>query len=139
MINRNENYQDKTKQTSASLQLESGIRGLLLQQMHPVETFMMIWEIIRHRDAVKPRGRAGLWGYTHWSGGSDVTWELCRSQETTVFQWLWITHKWLSRQTMLELASATSIDCLIQSKKNRTISIILVLQDSHLNKILPSN
>jgi len=37
-----ENYQDKTKQTSATFQLESGICEFFLQQTHPVPTFMII-------------------------------------------------------------------------------------------------
>lgn len=39
---RGENYQDRTKQISATLQLESGICAFFLQQIHPVATFMII-------------------------------------------------------------------------------------------------
>jgi hypothetical protein len=67
-----ENYHDKTKQTSATDQLESGIRKLFLQQMQPVEIFMTIWDIIRDNAAVNPRGRAGLRGYVHWFG--EINW-----------------------------------------------------------------
>ena len=72
----NETYQETTKQISATVQLEFEGWGFLLQQIHPVETFIIIWAIIRDNAEVKPRAIAGLWGYTHSEIAVTWTWEL---------------------------------------------------------------
>ena len=72
------NYQETTKHTRATFQLE--LRGwvVLLQQIQPVEAFSMTWATISAAAAVKPRAIAGLRGYTHWVVDRNWTWEPCR-------------------------------------------------------------
>lgn len=75
-------YQETTKQTKAIVQLDCEGWGLLLQQIHPLATFIVIWAIIRDTAAVKPRPRAGLLGYEHWVAAVISTSEPCKMKNS---------------------------------------------------------
>lgn len=59
------NYQEMTKHTSAVFQFELSGWIVLLQQIHPVEAFIITCATISAAAAVRPRASAGLRGYTH--------------------------------------------------------------------------
>ena len=70
-----ETYQDKKKQTCATVQLQLVCWGpLLRQQMHPVATLVIISLTRIASTASVPRAVAELLGYIHMLSSSRCTW-----------------------------------------------------------------